>query len=106
MMHSLATCEGSRETFNWMLTGINKVCDNVTPQKILLLDVALSVPLPFNELPVVWFSAEVLRRIFAHRREEKKARLYVVRAEMEAEVNALRRSKYSDMAAVIDMMME
>ena len=89
-----------------MLAGINKVCDNVTPQKVLLLDFSPSVPLPFNDLPIVWFSAEVLRRIFACRREEKRCRLYVVRAEMEAKVNMLRRSKYSEMAVLIDIMMD
>ena len=106
LLHSLSTCEGSRETFNWMLTGLNKVCDDVTPSKVLLLDFSPSVPLPFNDLPIVWFSAEVLRRIFACRREEKRSRLYLVRAEMEAEVNMLRRSKYSNMADIIDMMMD
>ena len=106
LLHSLSTCEGSRETFNWMLTGLNKVCEDVTPPKVLLLDFSPSVPLPFNDLPIVWFSAEVLRRIFACRREEKRSRLYLVRAEMEAEVNMLRRSKYSDMADIIDMMMD
>ena len=105
-LHSLSACDGSRETFNWMLAGLNKVCENVTPPRVLLLDFSPSVPLPFHDLPVVWFCAEVLRRIFAYRREEKRCRLYVVRAEMEAEVNMLRRSKYSEMAVVIDTMMD
>ena len=89
-----------------MMVGLNKFCDNLTPEKLLLLDVKLAAPLPHNELPLIWFSSEVMRRMFAYRKEEKKCRLYEIRAELEAEINLVRHSKYADMAAILDMLME
>ena len=106
LVHSLVECAGSRECFNWMMAGLNKFCDNLTPEKLLLLDVKLAAPLPHNELPLIWFSSEVMRRMFAYRKEEKKCRLYEIRAELEAEINLVRHSKYADMAVILDMLME
>ena len=106
LLHSLALCSGSRDSFNWMLSGLNKFCDNLTPQNLLLLDIKQSTPLPFNQLPLIWFSAEVMSRIFSYRREEKKCKLYEIRSELEAEINMVRKSKYADMAIILDLMMD
>ena len=109
LLHSLAACPSSRDSFNWMMNGLGKYSDNLTPQKILLLDIEPSltaVPLPHHQLSLIWFTAEVLRRIFGYRRDEKKCRLYEIRAELEAEVNLLRRSKYADVAVILDTMMD
>ena len=89
-----------------MMAGLNKFCDNLTPEKLLILDVKPAVPLPFEELAPVWFSSEVMRRMFAYRKEDKRCRLYEIRAEMEAEINLVRHSKYADMAVILDMLME
>ena len=58
--HALATCTRSREIFDWMKAGLDKFAEDLTVEKILLLDIHLSTNLPFNELPLVWFIAEVL----------------------------------------------
>ena len=89
-----------------MMLGLNKFCDNLTPEKLLILDVKLAVPLPFEELAPVWFSSEVMRRMFAYRKEDKRCRLYEIRAEMEAEINLVRHSKYADVAVILDLMMD
>ena len=89
-----------------MMNGLGKYSGNLTPQKIFLLDIEPSVPLPYHQLSLIWFTAEVLRRIFRYRIDEKKCRLYEIRAELEAEVNLLRRSKYADMAVIMDTMMD
>ena len=44
--------------------------------------------------------------MFAYRKEDKRCRLYEIRAEMEAEINLVRRSKYADMAVFLDLMMD
>ena len=106
LFHGFVQCSGSRECFNWMMLGLNKFCDNLTPEKLLILDVKLAVPLPFEELAPVWFSSEVMRRMFAYRKEDKRCRLYEIRAEMEAEINLVRHSKYADMAVILDLMMD
>ena len=97
LLHSLALCPGSRKSFE---------SDSVTTEKILLLDISASVPLPHNDLPLVWFTGEVLRRIFFYRRDEKRCRLFKIRAEMEAKMNMARRSKIADMAVILDVMLE
>ena len=106
LVHSLALCPGSRESFDWMMTALGKFSDGLTKDKILLLDISASAPLPHNDLPLVWFTGEVLRRIFIYRRDEKRCRLYEIRAELEAEINMVRRSKFADMAVILDVMME
>ena len=91
------------------MNGLGKYSENLSPQKIILLDIEPSLvagPLPHHQLSLIWFTAEVLRRIFRYRKDEKKCRLYEIRAELEAEVNMLRRSKYADMAVIIDTMMD
>ena len=62
--------------------------------------------LPHQELPLVWFTAEVLQRLWRRRRDGRVCRLYEVRAELEAAVNLVRRSKYEAMAAILDLMID
>ena len=62
--------------------------------------------LPHDELPLVWFTAEVLKRLWKRRRDGKVCRLFEVRAELEAAVNLVRRTKFGIMAPLLDSMME
>ena len=64
----------------------------------------MSGTLPHQELPLVWFTAEVLQRLWRRRRDGRVCRLYEVRAELEAAVNLVRRSKYEAMATFLDLM--
>ena len=104
--HSLVICSASRDAFNWMMTGLKKFSIDLTIEKVLLLDIQPRSHLPFNNLPLLWFTAEVLRRIWNNCRDGKKSRLYLIRSELEAEVNLVRQSKYSDMSTILDLMME
>ena len=52
LLHSLALCPGSRESFDWMMRGLAKFSDGLTNDKILLLDISASAPLPHNDLPL------------------------------------------------------
>ena len=91
---------------NWMMTGLRKHTIDLTVEKLLLLDFTPAVDLPHDELPLVWFTAEVLKRLWKKRRDGKVCRLFEVRAEMEAAVNLMRRTKFGSMAPVLDIMME
>jgi len=51
--HALAECSASSEVFNWMYSGLSKFGANLTVDKVLLLDIQQSEPLPFNELPLI-----------------------------------------------------
>ena len=61
--------------------------------------------LPYEHLPLVWFTAEVLRRVWRRRRDGKQCSLFQIRAELEAEVNIVRHSRFGEMAVVLDLMM-
>ena len=105
LSHALATCPTSSEVFNWMLDGLKEFSTDLTREKVLLLDFTVSGNLPHEELPLVWFTAEVLQRLWRRRRDGRACRLYEVRAELEAAVNMVRRSKYGDIAVTLDLMM-
>ena len=64
--------------------------------------------LPYEHLPLVWFTAEVLRRVWRRRRDGKQCSLFQIRpirAELEAEVNIVRHSRFREMAVILDLMM-
>ena len=67
ILHAFAKCSRSKVVFDWMKTGLDKFAEDLTAEKILLLDIKLSTNLPFNELPLVWFIAEVLGSIWETR---------------------------------------
>ena len=73
--------------------------------KLLLLDLEPDNVLPFGHLPLVWFTAEVLRRVWRRRRDGRQCSLFLIRAELEAEVNIVRHSRYQEMVLVLDIMM-
>ena len=89
-----------------MVTGLRKHTIDLTVDKLLLLDFTPAAALPHEELPLVWFTAEVLKRLWKRRRDGKVCRLFEVRAELEAAVNLVRRTKFGSMAPVLDIMME
>ena len=88
------------------MSGLRRYTMDLTAEKMLLLDFTPRDVLPHDELPLVWFTAEVLQRLWKRRRDGRACRLYEMRAEMEAAVNLMRRTKFSDMAPVLDAMME
>ena len=72
--------------------------------KLLLLNLEPDNVLPYEHLPLVWFTAEVLRRVWRRRRDGKQCSLFLIRAELEAEVNIVRHSRYREMAVTLDLM--
>ena len=57
-----------------------------------------------NELPIIWFIAEVLRNLWETRAAGKPCRLQHIRASVIAECEMVRLSKYGDIAIIIDLM--
>ena len=88
-----------------MKEGLLRFDTSLTEEKILLLDMEPDNILPFGHLPLVWFTAETLRRVWRRRRDGKQCHLFQIRAEVEAEVNIVRHSRYREMAVIIDLMM-
>ena len=90
--------------FERLKTGIDRFSAGLTAENILKLDISPSVPLPFNELPLVWFTAEVLKNLWDLRSAGKPCRLLQIKASVEAECEILKLSKYRDMVPIIQIM--
>ena len=98
--HALTYCSASSPVFNWMMAGLRNFSRELTLEKILVLDFAITEPLPHQELPLVWFTAEVLKRIWKCRQDGKPCQLGEIRASLDAQSNLILRSKYGDMDPV------
>lgn len=103
--HALTACAGSRDTFEWLKTGLEMFSTGLTAEKILKLDISISTPLPFNELPLIWFTAEVFKNLWDLRSAGKPCRLLHIKACVAAECSTLHLSKYRDMAPIIETML-
>ena len=86
--------------------GLNRFAAGLTVEKILVLDVTPNEPLPHNELPLIWFMAEILQRIWRCRKYGKVCHLETVRAQLANAVELITRSNYSDMVPILHLMMD
>ena len=77
--HALAECQSTRPVFVWMKDGLGKFDSGITEEKVLLLDMEPDNLLPFGHLPLVWYTAEVLRRVWRRRRDGKQCNLFLIR---------------------------
>ena len=55
-----------------------------------------------DELPVVWVLATTLRLLWNARQSSSRVRNYVIRSQLEAEINLLRETRYSDSVPKIE----
>ena len=58
------------------------------------------------ELPVVWLLATLLRIVWNLRQSNSKIRPYLVRSQLEAEINLLRETRYSEAVPTIEDLAE
>ena len=105
LKHALTECRNTRPVFDWMMRGLRKFNSSLTVAKLLLLDLEPDNVLAFGHLPLVWFTAEVLRRVWRRRRDGRQCSLFLIRAELEAEVNIVRHSWYEEMTVTLEQMM-
>ena len=74
-----------------MTAGLRVYCGDITPDKILHLNLVPDNPLPHDCLPLVWFVGNTLHHLWKLRSAGKQTHLYLIRAELEAQI-----SKYAD----------
>ena len=97
--HHLALCPESIEVFNWLLLSLQNLCQDITMERVFLLDFP-----QLNAFPFVWLTANVLQKIWNIRQKGKRAQKYEVRAEIEAKINLLRKSRYGEITTTISTM--
>ena len=70
------------------------------------LDFRISAPLPFNELPLVWLTAEVLKNVWERRSAGKPCRLPYIQACVIAECESMKDTNYADIVPIVELMIE
>ena len=101
--HALVLCEGN----NGVGQRVMRCIENFAPQ--IDLDAALRLELTVEEdmeLPLVWLVATVFLAIWKMRVDKSRVQLYEVRAQLEAKVNHLRETRYTQSAGVLDQLVD
>ena len=89
---------------NWIKNGLDLYCNEITTEKIILLDIKIKTPLPHNELPVIWFLSTALCKLWEQREAGRRCQLEEIKAYVIAKSLHVRHSKFNDMYIIIDQM--
>ena len=98
LAHALFSCSHNSEVGSWLLRVLGHHLPNLVPQQVILLDLNLDEDL---RLPIVWLIAKTLNIIFTCRMEKKACTLFNTRANLEASVMLLRKTRYSSAAETL-----
>ena len=98
--HALISCPLNKQVSDWLLKVLQPHVPNILPTELVLLELG-SVDDAFK-LPVVWMIAEVLGQIWLCRKEKKKPQLFQTRAVLEAGIEILRRTRFTDECSKIE----
>ena len=71
---------------------------DLLPEGVLRLDLRVEKEL---ELPLVWLLSSMLRIIWNLRQSNTRVRHYLVRSQLEAEINLLRETRYKNIVPTI-----
>ena len=95
LTHSLITCSYNGEVGQFLLDRLHHVLPNLLPHQVILLNFDVEHD---KQLPLVYLIASVLSQVWECRGQKKACQLYSVRATLEAGLNILRKSRYSEAA--------
>jgi hypothetical protein len=100
LSHALISCPNNQEVAHWLLQILQPHVQTISPDRLVLLDIGQVQD--DLQLPVVWILAEVLGNIWSCRKEKKKPQLFQTRASLEAGIEILRKTSFSDVANKIE----
>ena len=99
-LHALIRCPANQGIGEAVLLCL-PIQNDVQDQHVLQLQLDLDSPL---ELPAVWFLAAAWSSLWESRKIGRRPELYKVRADLEAKVSLLRRTRHSEAADQISLM--
>ena len=102
LQHALISCSYNRELSQALLDILSVDQANLDLSQALTLNFVMEKQM---ELPVVWVTTNFLQEIWNHRKEKKRCVLVRVRADLEARVSLLRKTRFSESAAIISRML-
>ena len=96
--HALFLCTFNNGVGQWLLQVLNKQLDQVSPEKVILLDLDIKDKL---QLPIIWLVSNTLSYIWNSRLEKKSPSIFTTRATLEANIMILRKTRFSSAASTI-----
>ena len=102
LQHALLKCPSNSSTNSFLLKAIISELPDVQTEQVLLLDLHLQ---PDQELPVIYLIACVLSQIWECRKNKKLSNLTHIRANLEASIQILRKSRHYQAAIKLDEML-
>ena len=100
LTHALITCSINTETSTWLMSILQTHIAALQPKQVVLLDLG-----PLDEslrLPLVWLISSTLSLVWEARRENKRPILHKIRSSLEAKVNILRKTRFTNAVAIIE----
>ena len=96
--HALIFCQANDGVGLKLVECLQGVQPALLPDAVLRLELRVEKEL---ELPLVWLLSSMLRIIWNLRQSNTRVRLYLVRSQLEAEINLLRETRYSNIVPTI-----
>ena len=103
LQHAFFKCSFNRDAGTLLLNCLDSYMPGLSTTQILHLNFELE---PSKEFPVVWLTGSFLQNIWSARVEKKQARLYSIRADLEARASLLRETRFKNEAILITEMLE
>ena len=98
-LHALLICSHNSTVNNWIINCTRNVVPNSSPEDIIHLNLDINHPMMFL---LIWLLANVLMLVWQLRLSKKSVNLFRIRAEMEAKISSLRKSRLSAMADKVE----
>ena len=102
LQHALISCPFNIELSQALMNILSVYQPNLDPAQALTLNFEMEEHM---ELPLVWLTTNVFQEIWNNRKEKKRCVLVRARADLEARVSLLRRTRFAESATVISQML-
>ena len=89
LLHSLLLCPLVNPASKFLMSSLKSIASDLTPEKVVILD--------FKEddcLPLVFLTTSILSQVWNFRREKKEINIHSIRANLEASIQILRKSRF------------
>jgi hypothetical protein len=100
--HALISCSYNREITQSLMDTVGLSQPISIMSKVLTLDFEMEEKMEF---PLVWLISNFLKKVWDIRKEKKRCDLVRVRADLEARVSLLRKTRYSESATIITQLL-
>ena len=93
LSHALIHCEGNEDVGHQLLSCLRTVEPGLQADGLLRLELPVEEDM---ELPLVWLLSTVLRALWDLRQTSTRVRQYLIRSQLEADINLLRETRFRD----------